>query len=450
MAFNYKETLKDIQDQYLEDDNNRPWIIAFSGGKDSTTLLQCVWNAIKDLNPIDQKKRRIYVICNNTLVENPAVLSYVEGQLDLIQEAAVEEGLPITVHQTTPKLEDTFWARLIGKGYPAPNNLFRWCTERLKINPTTNFIKERINEHGEALILIGTRTDESQNRANSMKKHEVKGSQLRNHPLPNAQAFAPIQDMTTDEVWQFLLQVKSPYGGNNRELISMYNNASDGDCPLVMDINTPSCGNSRFGCWVCTVVNRDKSMEAMIDKGDDWMIPLMEIRDFLSQTIDRENPTLKEDPYYYRMEVRRNGQPGLGPYKPKWRKHILELVLKAQKTIQEENPDMQLISYQELVAIQVTWNRDFIFEYNVSDIYNEVIGKNIELNEVGENIKKEKQLLKQNCEDESEFNLVNKLLKTQKNKILLTNRWGLQNDIDNLLDEEIDPTFTHVYQKDNA
>jgi DNA sulfur modification protein DndC len=449
MAFDYKATIKEIQDQFLEEDNHRPWIIAFSGGKDSTTLLQCVWNAIKDLNPVDQKRRRVYVICNNTLVENPAVLSYVDDQLKLVEKAAIEQGLPITVHQTTPKLEDTFWVRLIGKGYPAPNNLLRWCTERLKINPTTNFIKERINEHGEALILIGTRSEESGNRAKSVKKHEVKGSKLRNHPLPNAQAYAPIEDMTTDEVWQFLLQVKSPYGSSNRELIAMYNNASDGDCPLVMDINTPSCGNSRFGCWVCTVVNRDKSMEAMIDKGEDWMIPLMEIRDFLAKTIDRTNPELKEDPYKYRMEIRRNGEPGLGPYKPMWRKYILEFVLNAQKKIQSENPDLQLISYQELAAIQVTWNRDFIFEYNVSEIYNHVFGRNIEFNEVGENIKQEKQLLKSNTENESDYNLINKLLKAQKNKILLTNRWGLQNDLDNLLEEEIYPTYTHVYQKNS-
>ena len=53
--------------------------------------------------------------------------------------------------------------------------MFRWCTERLQISPTTKYITEKISKHGEAVILIGTRSDESV-RARSIKKHEVKGT----------------------------------------------------------------------------------------------------------------------------------------------------------------------------------------------------------------------------------------------------------------------------------
>ena len=307
----FKDIIEEIKDQYLEDDNNRPWIIAFSGGKDSTLMLQLAWQALQKI-PSEFRSRKVYVICNNTLVENPTVLTYVDEILAKIQKGAVEQGMPITVDQTTPQLEDTFWVNLIGKGYPAPNNMFRWCTERLKISPTTKYITDKISKHGEAVILIGTRSDESISRAQSIKKHEIKGTRLRAHPLPNANSYAPIKDITTDELWEYLLQVKSPWGGDNRKLIAMYNNASEGDCPLVVDIKTPSCGNSRFGCWVCTVVKRDKSMEAMIDNGADWLIPLMEIRDFMVSTIDRSDPEKYKDiSKKYRMPLRRNKSNGI-------------------------------------------------------------------------------------------------------------------------------------------
>src|SRR5690606_31484758 len=105
MAFNKKELIEEIQEQFLEDDNRRPWIVAFSGGKDSTTLLMLVWEAIAKLNEVERKTREVYVICNNTLVENPRVLNFVNDQLYKIQQKSIELGLPFKVDHTTPQLE---------------------------------------------------------------------------------------------------------------------------------------------------------------------------------------------------------------------------------------------------------------------------------------------------------------------------------------------------------
>src|SRR5690606_16882109 len=143
--------------------------------------------------------------------ENPKIIEYTERVLKKIQIAAAEQSMPVTVHRTIPKLEDTFWVNLIGKGYPAPNNIFRWCTERMKINPTTQFILDKISDEGEAIILLGTRSDESASRARSIKKHEIEGQRLRKHVLPNAFVYAPIKDVLTDELWQYLAQVPSPW-----------------------------------------------------------------------------------------------------------------------------------------------------------------------------------------------------------------------------------------------
>ena len=134
----FNEIIDELVDQFeFADDSDRPWIIGFSGGKDSTVLLTLVWMALvklKDTIPDYKFKRKVYVVCNDTLVENPVITEYVFEVLSYIEKAALAQGLPVFVKQTTPKLEETFWINVIGKGYPVPNNSFRWCTDRLKID----------------------------------------------------------------------------------------------------------------------------------------------------------------------------------------------------------------------------------------------------------------------------------------------------------------------------
>lgn len=428
MAIDLRILTEDIQDQYLNDPNPRPWIVGFSGGKDSTMLLQVVWKALAML-PAELLTRKVYVVCNNTLVENPKIIKYTDEVLKKIEKAALDNAMPIFVVKTTPKLEDSFWVNLIGKGYPAPNNSFRWCTERLKINPTTQFIKSTISEVGEAIILLGTRSDESSTRAQSIKKHSIEGQRLRKHVLPNAYVYAPIKDVLVGELWQYLNQVPSPWGADNKQLNALYRNANGGDCPLVIDDTTPSCGNSRFGCWVCTVVKRDKSMEALIVNGEEWMEPLMEVREVLVE--HRNNPDWREN-------RRRNGVEGdgiLGPYRPEKRALILEKVLKAQKEVRMYDPELTLINFQELVAIQVTWYRDNIFNHRVVDIYNRVFETDFVQNDFEDNLVFEKDLLKDACRSNPEdFQLISELIDLQKTKTILVKAKGLQHDLENRIE----------------
>lgn len=432
MALNLQYIEQEIIDQFIYDESDRPWIIGFSGGKDSTMLLQVVWRALKKMDPFFLKQRMIYVVCNDTLVENPRIVKFIRKTLDRIQVAAREQGLPISVHETMPRLEDSFWVRLIGLGYPAPNRFVRWCTERLKINPTTRFILEKINDKGEAIILLGTRSAESANRARSIQKHAIKGKRLRKHQLPNAWVFAPIKDVETNELWQYLNQVPPPWGGTHKELVTLYRNANAGDCPLVIDETTPSCGNSRFGCWTCTVVNKDKSMEGLIENGEEWMQPLSEIRDFLVETRDNQEK--------YRDPKRRNGEvkEGVwGPYLFETRAEILRRILKAQKVI-EDTEGVELISQQELVLIQYHWFRDNFFETKVSDIYNEVYQINIDMSKQEEKQREEEELLAKSCKEEpKDLKFIMDSLALQKTKVLMMKKRGLQADLENRLDQLI-------------
>lgn len=427
----------EIQDQYQADDNSRPWIVGFSGGKDSTMLLQLVWKAIQKL-PDLLRYRPVHVVCNDTMVENPRIVRFIEATLHRIEAAATAQSMPFFVHRTTPKLEDSFWTNLLGKGYPAPSSTFRWCTERLKISPTTHFIKTKISDAGEAIILLGTRAAESSRRSRSMSKHAVHGQRLRKHVLPNAFVYAPIKDIETNELWQYLSQVPPPWGGTHKELITLYRNAStEADCPLVIDDETPSCGKSRFGCWVCTVVVRDKSMDGLIMNGETWMEPLSELRDFLIEA--RDNPKM------YRQKRLRNGtirDDAWGPYKPEVRAEILRRLLQAQKEIRAEYDEtMSFITHQELVAIQVNWYRDGIFEFDVAGIYNSIFDTDLDLglDKRTNKVREEEELLREVCRDNpGHFDLIQQTMKVIKAKSLMLRKRGLQHDIENLLDNYLE------------
>ena len=59
-----------IQNLYLADDI--PWMIGYSGGKDSTAAVQLVWMAIERL-PKQDRKKSIHIMNTDTLVESPVV-----------------------------------------------------------------------------------------------------------------------------------------------------------------------------------------------------------------------------------------------------------------------------------------------------------------------------------------------------------------------------------------
>ncbi|KGF29874.1 MAG: DNA phosphorothioation system sulfurtransferase DndC [Prevotella histicola] len=428
----------ELMDQYQEEDRyNRPWIIGFSGGKDSTVLLTLTWLAMQRLKEQGVLlKRKVYVVCNDTMVENPVIEEYVQNVLEKIRKAAIEQELPISVTMTLPELEDSFWCCTIGKGYPAPNNAFRYCTERMKIKPTTKFIVDQVAADGEAIVLIGTRKGESQKRAMSIKRHTVKGHRLSKHPLnPNTYTYAPIVELMLEEVWWIINVAPSPWGFDNKILFKIYADASadDYECPTVVtDKSHTSCGQSRFGCWICTVVKEDSSMTSLIKNGVAWMKPLLDFRNRM-----QENRNVSE----FRCSTRRNGQLAVdetghnqGNYTMEYRIQLLRELLTVQKKTQKFRGSIDLITVQELIAIQIIWYRDGNFKTTVNDIYNEVYGYNIPNDSIG---LKERLLLEKACNEEGHFQLVQELLALQKSKVLMMRKQGLQNDLEERLDSFI-------------
>lgn len=360
-------TYDEIRSLYLADDT--PWIIGYSGGKDSSATLQLTWIALEGLPP-EKRKKPVYVVSTDTLVENPVVASWVTLSLQRMREAARAKGLPIDPNRLTPKVEDSFWVNLIGKGYPAPRHKFRWCTERLKIKPSNAFIMSVVKRSGEAILLLGARKQESQARARVLSKNEkfrVRDRLSPNSTLPGCLVYTPVEDWSNDDVWTYLTTVENPWNHDNKDLLGMYAGASpDGECPLVVDSSTPSCGDSRFGCWVCTLVEKDKSMSAMIQNDHEkrWMKPMLDLRNALDF---RSNPEGKDHNLrdYRRMGgnvTMLNGEPVPGPYTQASREEWLRKLLKAQTTARKIGPDsirdLELITIPELHEIRRIWVSD--------------------------------------------------------------------------------------------
>ena len=378
---------KEIQEIYLED--YIPWVVGFSGGKDSTATLQLVWNAIKQL-PYEKRIKQIHVISTDTLVENPIVALWQEKSLASMMQVAKHDELPIIPHRLTPAIQDTFWVKVLGKGYPAPRQGFRWCTLRLKINPSNTFIKNLVQQNGEAIVVFGTRKLESAARARSMNTREQKSTRKHLSPnptLPNSHTYSPIEAWSNDDVWTYLMQYDNPWGMDNSSLLTMYTSASeDHECPLILDTETPSCGDSRFGCWVCTLVEKDKSMSAMIqnDEEKEWMLPLLDLRDQLDFRGDEKKEREMSRRDFRRMDGaihynRYSDGVIQGPYTQKAREELLERVLYAQKWITEHAPkevsNYSIVKQEELREIRRIWVVEkHEFEDHLPQIYKKVFG----------------------------------------------------------------------------
>jgi DNA sulfur modification protein DndC len=442
LATTVRMLCEEIRSLYLAD--QVPWVVGYSGGKDSTAVLQLVWMALLEI-PEDRRKKPVHVITTDTLVEQPVVATWVDVSHSRMRQAAVEQSMPIIPHKLTPELQDSFWVNLIGKGYPAPRKKFRWCTERMKIKPSNKFIREVVHRNGEVILVLGTRKAESQRRAINMARHDAKKVRERltpNASLPNSLIYTPIEDWTNDDVWLFLMQVKNPWGHSNKSLLGMYQGASpDNECPLVVDTSTPSCGDSRFGCWVCTVVDKDRSMEAMIKNDEEkvWMAPLLQLRNELG---DFSNERERRD--YRRMDGRVqlfHNSTVPGPYKKSWREYWLRRLLEVQQAIRRMGPpevrDIRLISIEELHEIRRIWlyeKREF--DDSLPRIYEEVTGEKFPKCDSDDTLLglDDWNLLRDICgEDEEFFSLQVALLDIEREFRGMTRRPGIYEAIEDRL-----------------
>ncbi|RZP96583.1 DNA phosphorothioation system sulfurtransferase DndC [Vibrio vulnificus] len=464
--------IADVQRVYCAD--KRPWVIGYSGGKDSSAVMSLVYLALLGLEPKDRHKP-VFVVSSDTLVETPVVVNHIKDSLAAIEKGAKRDNLPITCHKVVPKDNQTFWANLLGKGYPAPTRSFRWCTERMKIDPVSDFIKSKVSQFDEVIVVLGSRSQESASRAQVIAKHKIDGSRLARHTtLANAFIFTPIDTWGVDDVWKLLrlchletkqtpygpkniwidkydLEWENPWGGKNLVLWNLYKDSSgQGECPMVIDETTPSCGNSRFGCWTCTVVTKDRAMESLIQNGEEWMAPLLEFRNKLSMTTD---PANKEE---YRNHKRRTGKVSYqyakegediaterkhvpGPYWLKYRRQWLRELLELDKKFKAEGREIELITVPELHAIRQEWIHDPNepdWDDSLPTIFREVYGYDLDwvYDDNASFGKDDAQLIHELCDSfDIEPEMIMKLIELEVSMEGLSRRSGISNKIASLL-----------------
>lgn len=359
----FENIIKEIMIVYKHDD--RPWLIGYSGGKDSTLLVSLVYEAMKRIKESGSElSKRVYIITSDTMVENPIVKEYMHSSSDSINKAAKNDGLNIQADIIYPETDQTFWCRVIGLGYPTPEPPgFRWCTDRLKINPMNKYVNERIKERGEIIVLLGVRKGESLTRMKTITAREIEGKLLNMHnDIPNAYVYNPITEIPNDLVWEFLLKddCKSPWGTDMKYLFNLYQGENLGEEKSVLGEvdrdKIPVTGNSRFGCWCCTMVKEDKSLQNFINKSNEEDAnQLTLLRDF------RNNLLVMREDASMRDNKRRNGAVykkadgsfGMGPFTLEARKIILEGLLEL-----ENKTGLELITREELKVIDRMWDEE--------------------------------------------------------------------------------------------
>lgn len=429
--------------KYVYGSDERPWVIGYSGGKDSTAVVELVYKMLLSLSPKERKKN-IYIVSSDTLIENPLIKIYLNKMNKQLGDAAKQDGLPLKSAMVTPPVNNSFWANVIGRGFPTPrmNGTFRWCTDRLKINPSADYIRNVIKEEGqEVVVLLGVRKAESIARKRRIEGRELANRLMNRHEtIQDAYVYNPIVELTTDDVWDILLKLnggRTPWGSDNNELVSLYSDADSGECPfagIYAGGQTQSCGNSRFGCWVCTVVKDDKSLNGFIKSGHRELIPLAEFRKWIMSIRDIDE---------YREKKRRNGtvyetktgDMGYGPFTWEARKLILTKLIETQKLMGYE-----LITIEELKAIDEIWDAELdLSRRALVELYEQLTGERLPWYEYKEPliddaaIKELEQLAEEN---DVPFDLVRNVILSVYHNKNYSNRKIMKEALDKLLNQQ--------------
>lgn len=407
----FENIIQEMSVVYQHD--TRPWMIGFSGGKDSTLLCCLVMEMLQRL-PAEKRNKTVYIVTSDTMVENPIVRDYMHRVSALINTNGASLGIHADIIR--PKVEDTFWCKVIGLGYPTPEAPgFRWCTDRLKIQPMNAYTLNTIKNNGEVVLLLGVRKAESTYRANNIRAREIEGKLLVPHnDIQNAYIYNPLTEIPNEEVWKFLLKDDgmSPWGSDNRYLFSLYQGENLGEEQSVVgEIDKdkiPVTGNSRFGCWICTMVKEDKSLQAFIDRGETWLTPLRNFRNWLMAL--RSAPNARENKRRNGSVYRKpDGTIGPGPFTMETRKEILRRLLQL-----EVDTGLSLITIEELKQIDLFWDSEGdLTRRCLVDIYSSIKGEKLPWDQYKVPVFPEDVMdeIKRLCiENQVEFELIAKLI----------------------------------------
>ena len=296
----FEESISIFEQLYKK---NKRWVVTYSGGKDSTALVVLSLYMKTLHSDID-----LNITYSDTMMEIPQMSTVAYSFL-----TAIEKRYPAQVRIVKPEIEDTYWVRMIGRGYPPPGPRFRWCTPKMKIKPS-----RKLHEDS-GLFITGLRMGESQQRDIRLKSSCLNGgaNECGSDVWVNQKGIdvaAPIIHWTAEEVWYFLMMPGRKAIPETQLVVDLYGNTA-----------------MRFGCWMCTVVMKDKTMIALAKSGDVKIQKLLEFREWIVEE------SKKPEHRYFRKDGRK------GRLKKDYRKDVLDRVQFLQNTI-----GISLISSEEI------------------------------------------------------------------------------------------------------
>lgn len=299
-------------------------IVSYSGGKDSSVVLQ---NVIKAIMGTD---KQLIIVTSDTLMEIPYFQTYLEGVKQRIKNYINTTGINAKMTTVYPELKSSFWVSILGMGYPAAHMGFRWCTGKLKIEPISNYIKQitKVRDH---TVFVGVRSAESALRARIYKTKNYKPYH-----------YAPILDWTAHDVWECLMGEECPWG-DHADLINVYKYSSD-EC-VYGEKEGVCVGNARYGCWACPLQNSTQlDMIGYHTNDAQRYEALKSFKDLLVATANNKA---------YRSRIRRNLTVGCGPFLVPVREMLYKRLLKT-----EVQTGWDLITPDEIGLIKQHWKTD--------------------------------------------------------------------------------------------
>ena len=327
-------------------------------------------------------------------------------------------------------------------GYPTPEPPgFRWCTERLKILPMNKYTNSLIEQYGEVILLLGVRKAESSARNRSISSREIEGKILTPHSdIAKAYIYNPLTEIKNERVWEYLLKNDgiSSWNVDMKYLFSLYQGEDMGEEQSVIGQidkdKIPVTGNSRFGCWCCTIVKEDKSLQNFINHGSNELVPLRDFRNWLVSI--RQDPNFRDNKRRNgKVYKKNNGEYGFGPFKLEARQEILKRLLKLQK-----DTGIELITMDELKYIDTLWDLEGdLSRRKLVDIYFDVYGERLPWDrykdalyapEIIDQIK--------NAAEEADipFELITKLIVSINNNKYIARSSKMQKEFDRLINQE--------------
>ena len=435
----FEDIIEEMLFVYRHDD--RPWLIGYSGGKDSSLLVSLVIETVSRLSDKERTKK-IFIVTSDTGVENPVVQKYMHSSSDKINEYSKANKANIQADIIYPDVAQSYWSLVIGLGYPTPEPPgFRWCTERLKILPMNKYTNNIIQQYGEVILLLGVRKAESLTRRRSITAREIEGKILTPHSdIPKAYIYNPLTEIKNELVWEYLLRNNgiSSWGVDFKYLFSLYQGEELSEEQSVIGQvdkdKIPVTGNSRFGCWCCTIVKTDKSLQRFIDNGSKDLIPLRDFRDWLVSI--RQDPNFRDNKRRNgKVYQKANGEYGFGPFKMSARQEILRRLLLLQK-----ETHFNLISVEELKMIDTIWDLEGdLTRRSLVDIYYDVYGTTLSWDEYKEPLYDSDviEAIKDVAEsNEIPFELISKLIVTINANKYIARSAKLKKEFDRLINQE--------------